>query len=265
MTYFDIALYLSWSVYNISVSFKKHNLGHIVAEQNDHIEKVKKLLPILGIGLGVGWLAGLSVSPVATILISGLLGIAIAIVGIISVSLTYRDDKDEIIRSVGFTAAQKISIGSLAWIVLGIAVGVSFGICVRTHNFLGVDDEPAFTGLRQELNELQSHCGDKWSELGIDKKEVAQRILDKYYPKVGGAVNKSAATTSGENKGTASALYETKAVSPCDTLQAVTDPSYRRGYITTMDKNRDNRFAGLDKLDDKQLDERIRSICSPSE
>ncbi|MCI5191255.1 MAG: hypothetical protein D3905_16020 [Candidatus Electrothrix sp. AS4_5] len=162
-----------------------------MVEEKDHIEKIKDSLLILSIGLGIGWLAGLSVSPVATILISGLLGVAITIVGIISISLTYRNDKGEIIRSVGFTVAEKISTGLLALIVFGIALGVSLGICARTHNFLGADDK-SVSKLRQELNELQGHCSDdkKWTELGIDKKEVAQRIFDKYYPK-GSAANKS--------------------------------------------------------------------------
>ena len=162
-----------------------------MVEQKDDIEKAKEALLILIIGLGVGWLAGLSVSPVASILISGLLGIAIAIVGITSISLIYRNDEGKVIRRVRFKAAEKISIGQLALIVVGISLGASLGICARTHNFLGVDDELAFNGLRQELNELQGHCNDrKWSELGIKKEEVARRILDKYYPK-GGVLRKS--------------------------------------------------------------------------
>ena len=247
-----------------------------MTEQKDHSEKVKEALrtiSLLIIGLGVGWLAGLSVSPVATILISGLLGVAIAIVGIISISLTYRDDQDKTIRSVGFKAAEKISIGSLALIVFGIALGVSIGIWVRTHNVLGVisveKQDNSFTKLQEELTQLKEQEGTgeqkgKWKDLDIPLSDIAQRIIDKHYPK-GDAVNKSAATNSGENQETDSILYNTKAASPCDTLQSVTDPSYRRGYIKTMDKKRDNRFTGLDKLDDKQLDERIRSICSPSE
>lgn len=137
---------------------------------------------LLIIGFGIGYLAGLSLSPVATILISGLLGVAIAIVGITSIFLVYRNDEGKVIPRVGLNAAETISKGQLALIVVGISAGVSFGIYARTHHFLGSD----VSGLRQELNELQSRCDDKkWNELGINKKVLAQRIIDKHYPKEG--------------------------------------------------------------------------------
>jgi len=238
-----------------------------VVEEKDHSEEVKDPLSIISlliIGLGVGWLAGLSVSPVATILISGLLAITIAIVGVISISLTYQNDKDKTIRSVGFKAAEKISIGLLALIVFGIALGVSLGICARTHNFLGGDS--TFNGLHKEINELHSHCNNKWAELGIDKKVVAQRILDKYYPE-GGVVKKSAATASVEKIAHSSAgLMSKNAYSHCEKLLKRSDPSFRRKYIqVSIDKNKYNQFIGLDKFNDKQLDERIFSICQSSE
>ncbi len=52
-----------------------------MAEQKDHIEKIKdalRIISLLIIGLGVGWLAELLVSPVAPIFIAALLGVAVA-------------------------------------------------------------------------------------------------------------------------------------------------------------------------------------------
>lgn len=238
-----------------------------MTEQKDHSEKVKEALlrtiSLLIIGLGVGWLAGLSVSPVATILISGLLGVAIAVVGILSISLKHQNDKGEAVRSVWFEVAEEISIGSLALIVFGIALGVSLGICARTHNFLGIDDELALNGLRQELNELQGHCDNKkWSELGIDKQVVAQRILDKYYPK-GGVAKKSAATDSAKNIASSKGALS-GSISDDDCKQLSSDsPSGKRDYIKTHSHKFPEFVPLLDKSDE-ELEQAIHSKCSSS-
>ena len=232
-----------------------------MVEQKENGEEVKnrlRIISLLTIGLGVGWLAGLSVSPVATILISGLLGVAIAIVGILSVSLKYQNDKGEEVRRVSFEMAEKIFIGRLALIVLGIALGASLGICARTHKFLGSD----VNGLRQELSALQGHCGDKkWSELGIDKKVLARRILDKYYPE-GGVVKESVATDSGENKGTAtnqSGLYSSKRLlsSECKLL------SLEDNLKDEIPKSFLSFLEGVSKnMNEDQLKNLVDNICN---
>lgn len=240
-----------------------------MTEQKDHSEKVKEALrtiSLLIIGLGVGWLAGLSVSPVATILISGLLGVAIAIVGIISISLTYRDDQDKTIRSVGFKAAEKISIGSLALIVFGIALGVSIGIWVRTHNVLGVisveKQDNSFTKLQGELTQLKEQEGTgeqkgKWKDLDIPLSDIAQRILDKHYPK-GNSANRLAATAKAENKINFGGLMSTKAASDCNELLSRPISNWR-SYIQMIDNN---LFIGLNEIaDDSELEKKVHSIC----
>ena len=180
--------------------------------------------------------------------------------------MNYHNDKGEAARSVWFEVAEEVSIGSLALLVLGISLGASLGICARTHHFLGADDELAFNGLRQELNELQGHCNDKkWSELGIDKKEVAQRILDKYYPK-GGAVKESAATDSGKNIASSQGALATGSIPASVCEQLLPDStSGKREYIKDHKDDPDfSEFVPLLKMSDEELEQAIRSNCSSS-
>ena len=237
-----------------------------MVEQKDRSEKVKDPLSIISlliIGLGVGWLAGLSVSPdarpVAPILISALLGVAIAFIGIISISLKFKDSGG-VKKKVGFKVAEKISIDSFAWIVLGIVVGVNVGICMRTHNLLGVNTESALNRLGQELNELHGHYDNKkWAELGIDKKEVAQRILDQYYPK-GGVVKISADTDSGEKMSYSSGVLRNSTSTDCNQLQS-RQASRKREYIEQRLEMLPE-FVPLLKMSDEELEQEINKKCN---
>ena len=246
-----------------------------MAENEKHSKekkpKIYDAISLVIIGLGIGWLAGLSVSPVATILISGLLGIAIAIVGAVSIFLVYRDDEGKVIRSVGFKAAEKVSIGSLAWIVFGIALGVSIGIWVRTNNVLGVvsveKQDNSFVKLQAELTQLKKQEGTgkqegKWKGLDIPLSDIAQRILDKHYPK-GGVVKKSAATDSAKNIASSNGTLS-GSISDDDCKQLSSDsPSGKRDYIK-MRSHKFPEFVPLLDKSDKELEQAIHSKCSSS-
>ena len=239
-----------------------------MAENEKQKPTIRDTINLVSIGFGVGWLAGLSVSPVATILISGLLGVAIAIVGVISISLVYRDDEGKIIRSVGFKAAEKISIGLLAMLVFGIAVGVNVGICMRTHNCLGVEQDGSFVKLQHDLEQLQSLYEGKKNgekEIGLTKDEIARRILDKYYPK-GGAVKESAATDSAKNIVSSQGALATGSIPASVCEQLLPDStSGKREYIKDHKDDPDfSEFVPLLDKSDEELEQAIRSNCSSS-
>jgi hypothetical protein len=85
-----------------------------------------QLLSVLVIGAGIGWLAGLSISPVIGTVLASLLGVAGGIVaGVHSVARTQGDG--------GTVAPMSIDARPAALLVLGISLGAPFGIIARTH------------------------------------------------------------------------------------------------------------------------------------
>jgi hypothetical protein len=89
---------------------------------------------MLLIGTGVGWLMGLSVSPVVTAVVTSLLGI---VAGIVTSLKTIKENTADAtplnLRHVGVDARPA------ALLVIGIALAVPGGIVTRTHHLL----EPA--------------------------------------------------------------------------------------------------------------------------
>ena len=82
------------------------------------------------IGLGIGWLAGLSVSAVVSTIIASLLGLAAGIVtGLQSIQKKKAKDLDQ-------ETEQILDAKPAAILVLGIALATPFGIMVRTHHVL---------------------------------------------------------------------------------------------------------------------------------
>lgn len=172
-------------------------------------------LPIIGIG--IGWLLGLSVSPVVSIVITSVAGAAAAVIATKS-GLEGRSSK------IIAPDERQISISSsntdprpLAALVIGLALGSIVGIWVRTHDWLGVDTSMKFkewtiTGLKEDdiarrlfANEypytpyaeditwmkVDASSGittpleaevEMWTQLGLEKEEVARRLFEIKYP-----------------------------------------------------------------------------------
>jgi hypothetical protein len=151
----------------------------------------KNILSLLIIGFGIGWLAGMSVSPVASIVISALLGVAISIFGVTAIFLEFGKDSRGVPHKMGFSLTEAIDIGKFALVVFGIVAGVNIGIWMRVHETLGVKKQnDSFVNMQNDLNRLEIWFEKMDEKAGLEKKQIVQRILDKYYPK-GGVVNKS--------------------------------------------------------------------------
>lgn len=93
-----------------------------------------QLFAVLIIGLGIGWLAGLSVSPVIATVLASLVGIAGGLVA----GLRGAGGKTNIDSArVGHST---IDARPAAVLVLGIALGAPGGIVARTHQLLEPED-----------------------------------------------------------------------------------------------------------------------------
>ncbi|CAA6810773.1 MAG: Unknown protein [uncultured Sulfurovum sp.] len=98
-----------------------------------------KISSLLIIGFGVGWLAGLSVSPIVSTLISTIVGVSVTVVSVMS-GLSFSSNIKEESKRVPW----KIHPAPIALLVFGIIFGSGAGIYVRTHNVLGMSSEKKF-------------------------------------------------------------------------------------------------------------------------
>lgn len=92
------------------------------------------------IGLGIGWLAGLSVSPVVSTIISVLLALVASSIAFLTNVNFKKVDKEQIFDNWHH------SIFLMAFLMLGMIVGSLFGIYAREHNILA----PSLEELREE-------------------------------------------------------------------------------------------------------------------
>jgi hypothetical protein len=85
-------------------------------------------------GFGIGWISGLSVSPVAPTLVASVIGMAAG--ALVAYRAVTKPDGDKPAMRVPFDAVP------LGLVVLGLSCGVPTGIGVRTHDLLGFAPAP---------------------------------------------------------------------------------------------------------------------------
>lgn len=130
--------------------------------QNSKSSERSKVLTYFGLvasllitGIGIGWLIGLSVSPVVSIVITSVTGSAAAVVAVLS----------------GLEKERQWSVNPwpLAVLIAGLVSGSMIGIEARNQDWLGRD-------ITAEVN--------KWTapDLGLPKTEVVNRIFEATYP-----------------------------------------------------------------------------------
>ena len=165
------------------------------------------------IGFGIGWLAGLSVSPVLSIVMNGIIGLAAAIITVLT-GLKEFPTKEQSESSQGVQknlhtsdeqseppkGAQEhqhtnneqseqekklwrwqVDPIPVALLVLGIFLGTNVGVWVRNHNLLGVDETTALSQkLKNETSALSQEL-EKWSAIGLNREYVARRVFEAQY------------------------------------------------------------------------------------
>lgn len=103
------------------------------------------------IGLCVGLLTGLSISPVIQTVLSSILGISIAVVSILS-GLESKSENSQNMKLFDY----KINIFPLTLLVLGITLGAIGGIYARTHDVLGQNSTVKVEIKKQDKNDISS-------------------------------------------------------------------------------------------------------------
>jgi hypothetical protein len=126
---------------------------------------------VLIVGIGIGWLVGLSETPVVAGAIAVTMAASAALVG----SLGKYPQKSAVLTNGGARMSELLDPLPLAALVIGISVGAPIGLYARTSGWFLPAAAPATS---PDLEAIVS----RWEKLGLDRNEVAKRLLDRELP-----------------------------------------------------------------------------------
>ena len=233
-------------------------------------------LALLLAGLGIGWLAGLSVSPVISVVITSVVGATAAVVGALGGA---SNEKGQTTTS---SFAVKVSAWPLVWLVAGLVIGSSLGVIARTHNFLLLGQNPSLriwsnyglvpnenAAIKRGLENAINAEIDFWEGLGLEKTQVAQRFFELRYP-VAGPSNQLE-TEAGGDPGTPGLFFTTTlSRTECETLQNQSSTGDLRfemerqgGKLRMLSEALTVDEAELETLMDAKLEEVVSLLCTP--
>jgi hypothetical protein len=118
------------------------------------LSKTITYLALLLTGAGIGWLAGLSVSPVISVIITSITGAAAALVAALA-GLDAKPDPAEGEMPLRKLPAN-ISPYPLAALIAGIVVGSIFGVRARNHHWLGSEISSEIAKWTQRMQDGRS-------------------------------------------------------------------------------------------------------------
>ena len=129
-------------------------------------------------GLALGWLVGLSASPVIQTILASLIAVVVSITGALAGLSSSDADKESGSSSEATENAPKPSNVQkrlpalldpmpVMLMVVGLACGASIGIYARTNDWLGA-----------RTNSLV----EEWKDTGLSSKEITTRVFDSLYP-----------------------------------------------------------------------------------
>ena len=199
-------------------------------------------ITILVTGLGIGWLIGLSISPVVSIVITSVTGAAAAIIAVVSgvedkIDITEKDEKRrKLTRNVNPTP--------LALLVIGIVIGSTLGIWARNYHLLGSD-------LSSEIK--------KWTDQGFTKDDVTKKLFDKNFVPV--SSNQTTSNTSSVNSNSESGndqlgtfLFATNATECVELLAALVTSRAKSDDSILIRSLKSSRVSQLAQLPDVVTD-----------
>jgi hypothetical protein len=159
------------------------------------------IIALVVTGFGIGWLAGLSVSPVVSIVITSVTGVAAAVVT--ALSGLKEDPVDPKVKER--RRLPKIEVWPLAILLVGMLSGSTLGILARNNHLFGSDvtseiqkwaaaDVPKeavvdrlfgatalYSPYTQPYTQTLQLEITRWTSLGIPKEQVVNRLFEQYF------------------------------------------------------------------------------------
>lgn len=143
--------------------------------QQDNVENnIKHNISLIIIGIGTGLLAGLSVSPVISVVITSVMGAAGAVIAILSGVRDEFFDSETNVKTIQRAIASATPV-PLMFLILGLVVGASLGVWVRTHDLLS--PKPSLQTIAPSMLTLEDEI-QIWIDLGIDKDEAVRSYFE---------------------------------------------------------------------------------------
>lgn len=118
-----------------------------MAKSSPEQNRASVIIALVVTGLGIGWLVGMSVSPVISIVITSLSGAAAVVIAVFS-GVREKLANPKMSTSAIGRWLKLVTPVPVMWLVIGIVAGTCLGVWARTHNWLGC--EP-FADLQAEL------------------------------------------------------------------------------------------------------------------
>jgi hypothetical protein len=200
---------------------------------------------VLVSGAALGWLVGLSVSPVIQVVLTSVVSI---VVGISSALAGLKDQENEQpneTTKVKRLAAHSFNPVPIMCMVIGLALGSSAGIYARSHNWLGTST----TSIASE-----------WKDTGLSEQEIARRVFDSLYPKSAIPESQSVAIEPDKNKGSPQEAKSEVATTKSRTPKTVAETTQQRAQLGVLFTERSNQCKRL--LNVEAEDELRREIAS---
>lgn len=194
------------------------------------IDGWKIWLALLTTGAGIGWLVGLSVSPVVSVVVSSVTGVVTALIALLSgvklsglngPQINFVEHESEATPPQTRYRHWQVNPVPIAWLMLGLILGSSSGIWVRTHDLLS----PHTQSLSEEAEVA------RWEALGLKKEEVAARLFDRHFPLPGQSLTPLTQSTPASN---ASVLFSAEAKATCTAVIQLIEQQNYMGMRTTL-------------------------------
>jgi hypothetical protein len=161
-------------------------------------------LYIIIAGVGIGWLIGLSVSPVVSIVITSVTGSVAAIVAALS-GVRLETDGTENAENQTRRPRWKVNAAPVAMLAIGLIAGSTAGIVFRTYDWLS----PRTLTVSEEVAQ--------WTSAGLQPEVVAKRLLESKNP----LSDSSDATQLTDVSSPGTVLFTQEAQGACKTLTAL--------------------------------------------
>jgi hypothetical protein len=125
-------------------------------------------------GVGIGWLIGLSVSPIIHIIITSLIALVVSVTGALAgIKVDEKEDSADDGKSKRKVQVE-VNPLPLMFMIIGLVIGSSLGVYARTNGWLGPDPN-GFV--------------EKWKDTELTKQEISRRLFDDLYPVRAGSTN----------------------------------------------------------------------------
>jgi hypothetical protein len=127
------------------------------------------MVSLLVSGLGIGWLMGLSASPILYSVVTSLLGLVVAVSGALAgVDLELPSHEQEGARPKQRVVLSLVNPLPIVALILGVVAGASVGIYGRTNDWLGPQPGRLIA---------------RWEQFGLSRREIATQAFTSLYGK----------------------------------------------------------------------------------